>query len=192
MSLLNIGSIHIDTGLLFLADPCVDYNLDSLFSVVPGKYDCYVEYASVYRNNDYLKAIYCINNGYPFSKNQTGLKWNHSHKYVGVDSGQAGFFKNTIYHEHAYIESDQFYDECTSMTMNSDYGLVADNRGFVASSGVGDGSYPIEYLEDTKYNKGIYGLRMIFIPDTDESNYEDKDSKLDKEKYVFGLSHLFE
>jgi hypothetical protein len=68
---------------------------------------------------------------------------------VGVDSGQAGVFAAEAYPEGDETgdmrDLESFYGKCCALTIAEPrYGTFA--GGFVTSSGLGDGSYPVEVV----------------------------------------------
>lgn len=86
---------------------------------------------------------------------------------VGVDSGQAGVFDYEYYEKYHVntlenmTTNDQWYDDVCDITLAPQpYGTTED-KGFVSSSGFGDGVYPC-YI--AKNNNGeIIAIRIVFI-----------------------------
>lgn len=76
---------------------------------------------------------------------------------VGVDSGQFGFFDESIYRTY-----DSFYDECVDVVISEELGgVIADGKGFVSRAGFGDGGYTLTIHNnvDGKAEK----LEIVFI-----------------------------
>jgi len=67
---------------------------------------------------------------------------------VGVDSGQAGIFDESIYPQGEtgdYEDPESFYGQCCKLTLDDlsiRSGIVKD-KGIVCESGFGDGEYPV-------------------------------------------------
>ena len=164
----KIGSIDLSTGFVCIADPCYTrYESPCAIwdlKIQEGKYDCYVSTCDISSYNDFLKAIYIVSIDRPIPKAHLleSFDWVLFPKRIDVDSGQAGFFKSSIYNDTEYIESDNFFDDATRLTMTKEgYGIL-DSNGFVASSGFGDGTYSLYTIQD---NDTIFGLKLVFIED---------------------------
>lgn len=94
---------------------------------------------------------------------------------AGVDSGQCGFFDADLYPAQPTEDPDGFYERCCDRTASrpNHAGLLA--FGAVASSGFGDGGYPV--YTDLPEGAPATTLRLVFIPDGEgcEDEAEDED-----------------
>lgn len=91
---------------------------------------------------------------------------------VGVDSGQAGIFCDTLYPEGEVGEFDgdgSFYDQCCNITLSDEqYGEIQ-GKGFLSSSGFGDGGYSC-YLGYNTDNQ-VVSIRIVFIDEAEEEEF---------------------
>ena len=95
---------------------------------------------------------------------------------VGVDSGQAGFFDDSIYpHGECgeFGDKSTFYGQVCDLTCGGDYrsdhraGGIIGGRGVVTSSGYGDGGYGCY----TRSEDGqVVAAMIVFIDDEEESH----------------------
>lgn len=87
-----------------------------------------------------------------------GNKYEIKRTMIGVDSGQAGVFDASVYMDNSF--HDCFYDSCCKRTLSREsVGYV--HKGFVTSSGYGDGGYDcLIYKKDGK----AVAIEVIFIP----------------------------
>ena len=88
--------------------------------------------------------------------------------HIGVDSGQAGFFDNEMFSKLERTEKDRpnevFYDECCALT-RKEGGPLASGKGFVSSSGFGDGGYDLFTVEK---DGEVIAAKVVFISDEEE------------------------
>lgn len=113
---------------------------------------------------------------------------------IGVDSGQAGIFCETSYRNDSISESiqtpesdfemtptesgDQWYNKMCRFTLSEDRWGVYDS-GVVASSGYGDGMYPMTVAknEDGK----VVSIAITFIgEDEDEDEWDDEEEEFEE------------
>ena len=110
----------------------------------------------------------------------------------GVDSGQFGFFDKDFYRKDKVVgdlikqdfgenydreDGDVWYRACCAVTLGNedgkkdgDWGNVG-NFGVVASSGYGDGSYPVFGVKDG--NNEYVGFKVVFIGEEEEDEDEE-------------------
>lgn len=190
---------------VMVSDPC--YGLGTwcqgiLENVLPGNYNCEVEYSDEGDWGERVSAIEVVHENYDRS-----TEFEPENFEVGVDSGQAGIFDYdyyTKYHSDSTVRDhvdDDWYDRVCNLTCinvkNPNYEefdwdadncferyqkysgsekcfkyiqkLTAnsiDERGFVSSSGFGDGGYICWTSRD---NDGhIIAIRVEFITGYDE------------------------
>jgi hypothetical protein len=80
-------------------------------------------------------------------------------------------YKNSIRFKLRILKKgDKWYEKMCHFTLGSEsWGLY--DTGVVSSSGVGDGMYPLEVMED---NGKVVGIKVVFLGDDDEDDYEDE------------------
>jgi hypothetical protein len=146
----KMGQITL-SGKLRITDPC--YEPDTwcagLLNVKPGQYDCYqykhnhiwepFREGDKYSNDTRVGAIEIRHKS--ANKPVFNQRLDNS---IGVDSGQAGFFDQAYYDEMKTGDEETWYDRVCGVTYNPKDERRAgtiDNKGFVSSSGYGDGGY---------------------------------------------------
>jgi len=126
-------------GILVICDPCYkrDYEppLVNRIEVAPGIWEATVSYFS--GRISLLEAG--LSHAYAYKKEQLTDD-------AGVDSGQFGFFDDTIfpyYQEREFDDKEKFYGKCCDITLSDKQAGIIDGKGVVSSSGFGDGSYNV-------------------------------------------------
>ena len=127
------------TGILLLCDPCYkrEYGKPSVqrIKVAPGIWEVNATFLS---DNIATLQANLINS---FPKTTQILT-----EDAGVDSGQFGFFDETIFpynDNRNYDDKDSFYGRCCKVTLEPPYVGIVDEKGVASSSGFGDGSYTV-------------------------------------------------
>ena len=101
-----------------------------------------------------MECIICIHSqNFDDLKKALRKSWSIVDTTIGVDSGQAGIFDNSVYPEGtvlgAFDDSDTFYGECYEITLGTQScGRLKNGKGFVSSSGFGDGTYELKALKE--------------------------------------------
>lgn len=166
-----------------VSDPC--YNDDvwcktKLTGVLPGNYNVFIEKGDEHGWGMRVKSVRVIHEDYSDNDMWEG------HSEIGVDSGQAGIFCETGYRNDIVAEGivtprisnfdipfreegDKWYEKMCNFTL-SDNSFGVYDTGVVTSSGIGDGSYPLDVLrEDGK----IVGIKITYLEDEiEEDEYE--------------------
>ena len=101
---------------VIISDPC--YSRRSKFmteqdNMLEGDYNYYVEELT---DENRIKSIEIVHSKYKRPK-----KWKYKNNLVGVDSGQAGIFCDSIYPEGdtGEVDTDSFYGKCCDLTMQN-------------------------------------------------------------------------
>lgn len=152
-----IGSFIQSTAMV-ICDPCYKRSYEpplvNRIEVVAGLWDAYCYYfgGRVARLEAKLHGSTCA-----------------SHETLtddaGVDSGQFGFFDDTIfpyYDERDYEDKNKFYGRCCVLTMTKrlQAGIIND-RGVVSSSGFGDGSYLVQVGKNVLGKVNLVSVEFI-------------------------------
>ena len=170
---------------VMVSDPC--YPLDTwcqtkLSNVLPGKYNVDVDKTDLDGWGTRVSSITVVHEDY---ENTGHWDW-EQHSECGVDSGQCGIFCMTSYRNDEVSESitspesdfvipfredgDNWYIKMCKFTLGKEsWGLY--DTGAVSSSGIGDGMYPLEVMMD---NGKVVGIKVVFLGDDDEDDYEDE------------------
>lgn len=174
--------IEITSGAITISDPCYGLNTWCQAENIEfpnGRY--YTDY--VMSNDSEWGAriaeieIYSTDLS---EQDKSNISWTEINKEIGVDSGQAGIFDAEYYKKYHtdpngenkdYVDDD-WYDEVCNLTldMDNDRAGIIDEKGFVSSSGYGDGGYTA-YIG--KLNDKIVSAKVVFISDENEPENED-------------------
>jgi hypothetical protein len=158
------GTIKLGDKVM-VSDPCYGLNTwcqGVLENVLPGNYDCKVEYSDEGAWGVRVSAIEVTHQDY-----DVVISLDPEDFEVGVDSGQAGIFDYGYYKKHHtdrnernHVDDDWYYKVCT-ITLSREAAGGVDGLGFVSSSGYGDGGYT---CWTTKNEEGkIVAIRIEFI-----------------------------
>jgi hypothetical protein len=153
-----------------------------LENVLPGIYDCEVEYRDEGAWGVRVASIEVTHQNY------SALGFMPENFTVGVDSGQAGIFDYEYYakyHTDTDVD-DEWYEKACDITLSEESAGTIDECGLVSSSGYGDGGYACY----TARNRDGYitGIRIEFITDEEddwdeeEDEWEDEDDEEEDEE----------
>jgi len=170
---MNEYTFKVTSGKINLTDPCYDEDTTCGAYQVPAVNGTWC--VSVAQKDGRVSG---------FSAHVEESYWNYESPMTadfGVDSGQFGIFDCEIYDGKADYDSPGFYRDCCDLTCGDDQCGVVNDRGFVTSSGHGDGSY----VGSASYADGLMkSFTMFFI--------EDEEDDLDNfgEEYDDGYAEL--
>ena len=147
---------------IIVTDPCYGYDLnfcqENISNMKPGIYTCEIEYLND-NSEQIVKSISITCDDYEQTMSSKIL----CSDSICVDSGQAGFFDYDFYKDNTDNNKKEFYDYCCNKTLSKErYGIIKD-KGFIASSGFGDGVYNMYSIKNDKGE--IVKLEIIFIED---------------------------
>ena len=175
---------------VIVTDPCYTVGTwctEKLTNVLSGKYHCYYNSEETEDWGYRVTAIKIVHQNYNDS-NSAGydFQWEEINQEIGVDSGQCGIFDFDYYDREKKTEEaikaddslkwDPFdpsylYGKCCRATIgeyNSEKCKSIENKGVVASSGYGDGTYTL-YVAKNLDDK-VFALKLVFI-ETEKDNY---------------------
>ena len=148
---------------VIISDPCYNRNtwcMTDQDNMLEGNYNYFVDDINDEDWGNRIKSIEIIHENYERPK-----QWNYKNDLVGVDSGQAGIFCDTIYPKEEdtgkYNDLNSFYGKCCDATLSKEQFGIIENSGIVSSSGYGDGQYTC-FIQNNEQNKCI-GVRIVFI-----------------------------
>lgn len=163
------GTITLGSRVM-ISDPC--YRLDIwcqgvLNNVLPGEYHCHTY---MYDTNGWGRRVCAISVAHVDYEYEE-LNADEVMPFdVGVDSGQAGIFDFKYYtkHHEPFLDKKWYNDVC-DLTLSIQQAGIIDDKGFVSSSGYGDGGYSCAVRRnDDGY---IIGIVILFIDvDNDEED----------------------
>jgi hypothetical protein len=170
----QIGTFIVTGDKLIVTDPCYDRGTwcqGIVENVSPGRWDARIVMSKQGRVASLEVA--CEH------RLTTELVWTELPFEVGVDSGQAGIFDESLYPRGATGECGDgttFYSRACAATLDDNdrtkrAGIVAE--GAVSSSGYGDGSYTA--FAAMNPDGRVVGVRVVFIDPGDGQESESED-----------------
>lgn len=141
LNMKKLGVILIN-GSVTISDPCYEPHIwcAAVMNVMPGQWVCLAERLS----ENLIGALRICKPGCE------SVIPDEDYCSVAVDSGQCGFFDTAYYeekHPAAFVDdsevSKKWYDEVCKITSQQKCGLTSNSFGVVASSGFGEGVYPV-------------------------------------------------
>ena len=181
------------TNNVRVSDPCYTDDVwckTKLTDVLPGNYNVFVEKGDELGWGMRVKSVRVIHEDF----SDTNM-W-EEHSEIGVDSGQAGIFCETSYRNDTIAEGivtppskfnlpgrdsegDIWYEKMCNFTLSDDQSGVYDT-GVVTSSGIGDGSYPLDIIRER--NGYIVGMKITYLFDEDEEEEDDYNDSLEQDE----------
>lgn len=169
----SLGSFESTTGVFVVSDPCYDLGTwcaGELKNVKNGTWN-----AIVRKSDEGDWGIRCAEIiAYHESVGETDLEkldWKLTDIYVGVDSGQAGFFDKDLFKNGDIItkdpkfglggtdSGDRWYSACCDITLSEESAGVLPG-GVVSSSGYGDGGYECFIVQ---LGEEVVAAKIVFI-----------------------------
>jgi hypothetical protein len=173
-----VGVCNFGSNLI-ASDPCYSRGTHCAafdIQIKPGSYNCYALTQNEGRWGERVAEIKILHK----DSVNSGIASEILSKYViGVDSGQAGFFDDSVYphlpegadkHKHPefnYNNEKGFYKQACNLTNKEQFGIGFGGKGFVSRSGFGDGGYSLWLYKE---NNEIVGAKIVFI---NEEDFED-------------------
>jgi hypothetical protein len=145
-----------------VSDPCYprDVWCRGEVDITPGTYEAFLHYG----DEDRVSKLRLVRKGAGDVYNEVSAPFS-----VGVDSGQAGIFCDTVYPTGSctgeYGEKGTFYGDICELTAGS-LGGTYQGKGLVSSSGYGDGAYTCIVGTDEDGNTCF--LEIGFMDDSEE------------------------
>jgi hypothetical protein len=163
----HIGNFNVTSSKLVVSDPCYDRNVwcrGELTGVQNGQWDAF---AIISDEDDWGMRVAELFIRHESRPDLEDIDADRCVEFtVGVDSGQAGFFCDSLYPQGDtgdYDEPASFYGKACNATLG-DHGDIIDDAGVVCSSGFGDGSYDCYVHIDDETGK-IVAAAIVFIND---------------------------
>ena len=181
-----------------VTDPC--YTRDTwcmgfLENVKPGNFTPTLEYED---QEERVRELMIVHESESYI---SPARWEKQDFEVGVDSGQAGIFCDSLYPQGEtgdYGDKTTFYGACCNATLGEGYegiqewarkggkgprpewnqGDTVFGKGVVSCSGYGDGGYECFVARDS--NGQIIAIKIEFIPEDVEDDYEEEE-EMDEE-----------
>lgn len=162
----NLGKIQLKEKVM-ISDPTYEVGVwcqGVLENVLPGIYHCYLELSDEGEWGTRCSRLFIIEEDYELEESDYRFDAREQFE-VGVDSAQAGIF-DFKYYENNHCPKCSEKDECDwedeifEITTGSNKGGVIDEKGAVARSGFGDGSYD---CYTAMRNGKIVGIELVFI-----------------------------
>lgn len=179
-SLHDLGSFEVQGESMRVTDPCYDKQTwcTGMLNVVPGTWHA----ATLLGDTTWHRRVKQLRvrlNGIAEDIFSDLAKFKEADFSAGVDSGQCGFFDETIYPtDIAQFEykGDTFYSRCCAATGNEQLpGGAVIAGGVVSRSGFGDGGYAVKVA--TNEHGKVIAAFLEYVSDADD---EDEDGEEDE------------
>jgi hypothetical protein len=161
---MYLGTFEVKAEKVIISDPC--YTRDTWCSgsleVPNGTWEAYTEESEEGSWGLRTKSLTAK------LKDTKNLPWEITNIHVGVDSGQAGIFCDSIYPEEDtgdYHDMSSFYGKICAIDAHNGYRGGVIEGGCKSTSGFGDGGYSCFVQKD---EDKIVGIKIVFIPDEEE------------------------
>lgn len=157
-------------------DPCYTRDVECAkwdINVKSGEYQYKVEYSDeIYGWGERVKSLAIFHNSIKISDSNWQLDKTAD---IGVDSGQAGFFDNSIipvltkeelknkrsHPSYNYSDENSFYKKCCNLTGSKNKFGILESKAIVSASGYGDGGYSLYYKKNSENE--IVALKIKYI-----------------------------
>jgi hypothetical protein len=176
---IKLGEFVSKSGAILVIDPCYQrtgYEGSNCAMICrQGTYEAFVVKSSANRIEEI--SIY-------FAGMNRSVEWRLAESpFIGVDSGQTGFFDFMEYPEEEvgdFWDLNSFYGQVCHLTLSDGMAGVIP-FGAVSSSGWGDGVYSLYVVKDE--TGVIVAAKVVFIDDAEDDSdeeefYEDEDELL--------------
>ena len=162
---VHLGQFEITSGRMIVTDPCYDKGTwcAGILDAVNGTWDAYLGVTDAGTWGMRVTEIEVHHS----KESHHSIPWENVEFEVGVDSGQAGFFDESLYPES--LGDTNFYDNVCDLTLGKERGGILP-FGAVSRSGYGDGGY--DCLVKRK-NGNVVAAKIVFIANEEEE--EDAD-----------------
>ena len=167
---IYLGSFSITDNKIHVSDPCYDYDsvgAAKIVNALPGEY---LTKLTLYNMAIWGTRVARLSICHVNHKNVVPNICTDC--VIAVDSGQAGFFDDDYYKEN---QGGEFGDTTTlfglacSLTLSKNRGGIMLDKGVVAETGYGDGSYSL-YIGKNEKGK-IVSASIIFIADDELEDF---------------------
>lgn len=162
----HYGTIELGSSIM-LSDPC--YEPDTWCSATlhimrPGIYDCYADFCDQSEWGIRVTRLVIV----PAETNET-LDYRHEvQACLCVDAGVFGVYDRTYFHRKKSENAEAWYDtNVLSWCMKEEAFICEDGKGFITTSGFGDGVYEAFCSHDESGR--INAISVVFIqPEEDD------------------------
>lgn len=162
----HYGTIELGSSVV-LSDPCYEPGIwcaSELHTMQPGTYDCYADFT--YNKDWGIRVARLVimpadepPHGYVYDDSVNGC--------LAVDAGVFGIFDRRYFIEKKTTDEERWYnDNVISWAAKEHAFICEDGKGFITSSGYGDGAYNAYYSKNQKGQ--INSIEVIFIEPNDE------------------------
>ena len=165
-----LGEFELTEKSVIVSDPCYKIRTwcqGKLDNVKTGDWN-----AMIVKNDDERIAELVVYHSCLEDLKLLEGKWEEQPFDIGVDSGQAGFFQESVYRNNntsldypdyfrgePEYEGSRWYGVCCDVTLSS-VGAGVIEGGVVSSSGYGDGCYTLYTVEE---DGEVIAMKIVFI-----------------------------
>lgn len=164
----HYGTIELGTSVI-LSDPCYEPDIwcsAQVNNMLPGIYDCYADFTEIEHWGTRVARLVIIIDNPPHEAPQ---KIKEVNACLAVDAGVFGIYDEKYFRKKKSENPDAWYQQNVISWIAKEEGFICeDAKGFITSSGLGDGCYNAYcYLDD---HGKVYKIEVVFIePEDDDS-----------------------
>ena len=167
---ISLGSFFVTGNKIHVSDPCYDYDsvgAAKIVNALPGEY---LTKLTLYNMAIWGTRVARLSICHVNHKNVVPNICTDC--VIAVDSGQAGFFDDDYYKENQggnFGDITTLFGLACSLTLSKNRGGIMLDKGVVAETGFGDGSYSL-YIGKNEKGK-IVSASIIFIADDELEDF---------------------
>lgn len=157
----HYGTIELGSSVI-LSDPC--YDLDvwcscKVQNMIPGIYDCYADFAIMGIWGTRVVRLILVHTNVP---NEGPAKIKEISACLAVDAGVFGVYDEQYFRKVKDANPDAWYNQNVLSWINDEEGFICeDAKGFITTSGYGDGCYDAYCYHDDK--EKVFKIEVVFI-----------------------------
>jgi hypothetical protein len=166
-----VGSFKLNEKSVIISDPCYkkgSWYQGRLDNVKPGIWKAAIKRDVV---DGMITELIAYHSDAVDDVSRLDGRWKKKPFPIGVDSGQAGFFQESVYRndntsrhlpdyfedDPHFLEGDRWYGVCCGITILNGAGVL--ENGVVSASGIGDGVYTLYTVEK---DGEVIAMKLIF------------------------------
>jgi len=164
-----INDFEVKSNDIIIFDPCFSKNEWCSMLIEDVKRGIWESYVKINDDDGSISELMVIYKNLLTSAYKNH-KWNKIETDICIDSGQCAILDNDIFSS----EKINTLKNCKDTIKLYNYGSI--NNGVISLSGYGEGEYSCYVIDDIN---GIIGVKVIFIEEILESDYDYDDDIMD-------------
>lgn len=185
----HYGTIELGKSVI-LSDPCYEPDIwcsAQVNNMIPGIYDCYADFTEIeHWGTRVTRLVIMIDN----PPHEAPKKVKEVSACLAVDAGVFGIYDEKYFRKKKSENPDAWYERnVLSWVMKEEGFICEDAKGFITTSGFGDGCYNA-YCHLDDHGK-VYKIEVVFIvPEDDDSQSMEIKEFVDNETSISEIQTL--